>query len=126
MKIRIHANSVRVRLTQSEVRRLAGGNSVEQITAFSPLAKLCSRVESSSHVQKPMATYENHCLTLRLPSIEVRRWAESEEVGIEAEQPAEEGASLHLLVEKDFECLHGREGEIADAFPRPAGAAEPS
>jgi len=126
MKVRIHANSIRVRLTQSEVRRIAGGSSVEQTTAFSPLAKLCSRVESSPQVQKPIATFENHCLTLRLPSIEVRRWAESEEVGIEAEQPIEDGTSLHLLVEKDFECLHPRGEEIADAFPRPARAADPS
>jgi hypothetical protein len=79
-------------------------------------------VESSSQVQRPIATFENQCLTVRLPSIQARHWADSEEVGIEAEQPIGDGTSLRLVVEKDFECLHPRGEEIADAFPRPAKA----
>lgn len=126
MKVRIQANSIRVRLTQSEVRQIAGGNSVEQTTAFSPLAKLCSRVESSSQVIKPIATFESECLILRLPAIEARHWAESDEVGIEAEQPIGDGTSLRMIVEKDFECVHPRGEDIADAFPRPARATDPS
>jgi hypothetical protein len=126
MKVRIQANSIRVRLTQSEVRRIASGNSVEQTTAFSLLAKLCSRVEPSSQVLKLIAAFENHCLILRLPVIEARHWAESDEVGIEAEQPIGDGTSLRMIIEKDFECLHPRGEEIADAFPRPARAADAS
>jgi hypothetical protein len=122
MKLRIQANSIRVRLTQSEVRHIASGGSVEQTTVLSPLARLCSRVESSSQVQKPVATLENQCLTLRLPSIEARQWAESDRVGIEAEQPTGDGTSLRMLVEKDFACLHPRGEEIADTFPRPSDA----
>jgi hypothetical protein len=124
MKVRIQANSIRVRLTQSEVRRIAGGSSVEQTTTFSPLAKLCSRVESSSQVEKPIATFENQYLTLSLPSNEARHWAESEEVGIETDQPVGDGTSLRIIIEKDFECLHPRGEEIADAFPRPVRAVD--
>jgi hypothetical protein len=119
MKIRLQANSVRIRLTQSEVRRIADGGVVEETTAFSPLAKLCVRVEPSPHVQKPIATFENQNLTLRLQLKEAREWAESEQVGIEAEQPIGDGAFLRILVEKDFQCLHPRADEISEAFPNP-------
>jgi hypothetical protein len=126
MKIRLQANSIRLRLTQSEVRRIADGGIVEETTAFSPFAKLCVRVEPSPHVQKPSATFENQILTLRLQSKEAREWAESERVGIEAEQPIGDGASLRILVEKDFECLHPRADEISEAFPNPQRTGAPS
>jgi hypothetical protein len=126
MKVRIQGNSIRVRLTQSEVDRLASGGSVEQTTSFSPLAKLCSRVESVSKLQKPSATFESQCITLRLPSIEARQWAESDQVGIEAEQPIGDGTSLRMIVEKDFECIHPRREGTDDAFPRPQETAHQS
>jgi uncharacterized protein DUF7009 len=126
MKLRIQGNSIRVRLTQGEVHRLGCGGSVEQTTAFSPLAKFCSRVESSPRAQKPSATFENQCLTVSLPSVEARQWAESDQVGIEAEQPIGNGTPLRLLIEKDFECVHPHGEEIGNAFPRPKEAANRS
>lgn len=124
MKLRIQANSIRVRLTQSEVRHIADGGRVEQITGISPLAKFCSRIESSPDVERPVAMFEDQCLTLRLPSMEARQWAESEQIGIEAEQPIGDGTSLRILVEKDFECLHPSAEETRGAFPNPKRAAE--
>jgi hypothetical protein len=126
MKLRIQGSSIRVRLTQSEVRRIADGGRVEQITALSSLAKLCSRVECSPHVQRPVAIFEDQCVTLQLPSMEARQWAESEQIGIEAEQPIGDGTSLRLLVEKDFDCLHPSAEATSDAFPNPKRTAENS
>ena len=126
MKIRIQGNSLRIRLTQSEVRRIADGGIVEQVTVFSPLAKLSMRVEPSPQVQTPIATFESENLTLRLPSNESRKWAESDQVGIEAEQAVGGGATLRILIEKDFECLHPRADEISEAFPNPQRSASSS
>jgi hypothetical protein len=126
MKIRIQGNSIRVRLTQSEVRAVGEGGSVEQSTAFSPVARLYSRVESSTQAQTLVATFDNQLLLIRVPANQARRWAESEEVGIESEQPIADGTSLRLLIEKDFECLHPRAEEIADAFPNPGRTGDPA
>lgn len=126
MKLRIQANSIRFRLTQSEVHRISDGGRVEQITAISPLAKFCSRVESSARVEKPTAIFEDQCLTLQLPSMEALQWAESERIGIEAEQSVGDGTSLRILVEKDFECLHPSGEETRGAFPNPKRGAENS
>ncbi|GAC1666341.1 MAG: hypothetical protein NVS9B4_22020 [Candidatus Acidiferrum sp.] len=123
MKLRIQANRIRVRLTQTEVKRIAAGQKVEQVTAFSPLATLSCCIESSAQFERPTATFENQLLTLRLPLSEARHWAESEQVGIDAKQPVGDGTYLHLLVEKDFACLEPRAEEAADAFPNPKTAA---
>lgn len=119
MKLRIRGNSVRVRLAQGEVRSLASGQCIEQMTVFSPSSKLVLFVESSLRVERPIATFIDHRLSLRLPLAEVREWAETEQVGIEAEQPIGDGQSLHILIEKDFECLQPRANLDTDAFPNP-------
>jgi hypothetical protein len=63
---------------------------------------------------------EGSRIELALPADTVRRWAESETVAIEGEQPAADGRRLRILVEKDFACLKERPGEDdADAFPNP-------
>lgn len=121
MKLRILANSVRIRLGQREVRSLAGGQCVEQTTVFSSSSKLVLSVESSLQAERPVAIFVDHRLSLRLPFAEVRQWAETEQVGIEAEQPICDGQSLHILIEKDFECLQPRAIDDTDAFPNPKG-----
>ena len=119
MKIRISENSLRVRLTEGEVARLERGEKIEQTTSFPGNSKLISSVIGSPAIQSPTATFEGGNISLRLPMDRVREWANSDVVGIQADQEVGEGRSLHILVEKDFECLHAT-GEIeADAFPNP-------
>jgi hypothetical protein len=40
-------------------------------------------------------------------------------VSLEGDLPLDSGQSLHILVEKDFECLHSANETGADAFPNP-------
>ena len=122
MKLRIRGNSIRLRLTQSEVRRLADAGSVEESTDFGGGRRfgysLCA-----DDVPAPAATFDGGALLVRLPRDVARRWADGDEVGIESSQPAGEGATLKILVEKDFVCIDGPPDENQDdAFPNPRGA----
>jgi hypothetical protein len=119
MKLRIHGNSVRVRLTQTEVARLAKGERIEQTTAFSATSKLISSIEPSSSAATASAEFDGLRLAIFLPSKHAIHWASSSEVGIEINQPCGGSASLSLLVEKDFECLHAGQNKTADAYPHP-------
>ncbi len=122
MKLRIQGNSVRVRLNQGEVRSLANAQRVEQTTEFSGFSRLTTHIEPSNEVSRSNVTFEGDRLTLRLPVGQVRQWAQSDQVGIESDQPIGDGRSLHVLVEKDFECLHPRPDENIDTFPNPKRA----
>jgi hypothetical protein len=122
MKLRIHDNTIRIRLTQSEVARLAAGKSVEQITEFTPTTSLISLVKPSSQVRSATATFQDNRLSVFLPLGEIQQWAQSDQVGIEANQTVGPDRTLGILIEKDFQCLHSAAEENADAFPNPRSA----
>ncbi len=118
MKLRIRGNSVRVRLTRTEVAALGAGKTVSQTTAFSPAARLISSVVVSADAKSPAARFIDSQVLVILPEQQVRHWAESDEVSISATQAVGADESLALLVEKDFVCLH-HPSESVDAFPNP-------
>jgi hypothetical protein len=120
MKLRIHNNSVRIRLSQKEVALLAAGERVTQTTTFPNHAALSASIESSAHAVNLTATFDRCCIAVVLPLGQTIEWANSDRVSMETDQRIEGERSLRILVEKDFQCLHARIGDDADAFPNPA------
>lgn len=121
MKLRIRGNSIRLRLTQTEVQRIGEGETVqEQIDFAFPLVYA---LVPSDEVADLAADYEDHILQVKVPSALAHAWAVTDQVGMEATMSLREGANLYVLVEKDFQCLH-RDGDEAeqDNFPNPAAA----
>ena len=119
MKLRIRGDSLRLRLTRSEVRQLRASGRVEQTVHFGPQRAL-SYVLQRREVEAPRASFEGDRIEVALPPGIADTWADSDQVGIEASQALPEG-QLRLLIEKDFQCLAPRAGEDdGDAFPHPA------
>ena len=122
MKLRLKGDSVRLRLGPAEVHRLVEVGSVAEQTRFGP-ASLAYVVELSAAADVVGATFDGRTLRVSVPAVAGRRWAASAEaVEIRADQPAGDGRRLTILIEKDFECLHGEDAGD-DAFPNPAAAA---
>lgn len=119
MKLRIRGNSVRVRLTRSEVARLGAGETVEQITEFAKNVRLISSIGPSPIITTARAEFTAGRISVLLPSEQIDSWANSDMVSLEANQPIENDRSLQILVEKDFQCLHSPQEENADAYPNP-------
>jgi hypothetical protein len=113
MKLRFHSNSLRLRLSQSDVARLAGGGSVEEIVTFAPGNALVYSLESGVG-DEIAASFENGRIRVTLPAAAARRWIASDEAGMEGSS-----GPLHVLVEKDFQCIHRESEEDADSFPNP-------
>ncbi|MBT8077426.1 MAG: hypothetical protein KJO31_02570 [Gammaproteobacteria bacterium] len=121
MKLRIRDNSIRLRLTRSEVDTVNDDGLVSATVPFAGGVRFDYVLESSPACVKPVAQFSNNSLTVRLPQKEVRDWATSEAVSIASEQLLDDGGSLNILVEKDFACLAPREGEDeSDMYPHPA------
>lgn len=119
MKIRIKDNSIRLRLTQSEVDLLSKEGKVEKKTHFSPQNTLIYALESTD-VAKMKATFESGRITVYLPRREAKTWINTEQVGMECLSSISGEEHLKILVEKDFTCLVKREGEDdVDAYPHP-------
>ena len=120
MKLRIRDNSIRLRLTQTEVDVIRAQGLVRGHTRFAGGNSFGYLLESSPATVKPEAHISNNVLTVRVPQQEIRQWADSDQVSIAAAQVLDDGDELNILVEKDFACLAPREGEDeSDMFPHP-------
>jgi hypothetical protein len=122
MKLRIRGNSVRLRLTRSEVARIGAGEPVTDSVRFGPDSELRYRLEARS-VADCAAELGDATITVVIPAANAAEWAATDRVSIEAEQGLGPAGTLQILVEKDFECLEPRAGEDAsDLFRNPAKA----
>ncbi len=125
MKLRIRDNSVRLRLTRTEVDALRAQGVVAAATGFPGGREFQYRVESSPAIVNPAAFFSDNTISVRLPETAVLAWASTEQVSLPGEQVLDDGAKLTILVEKDFACLAPREGEDeSDMFPHPDAGVE--
>ena len=128
MKLRLKGNSLRLRLGQSEVARLRDGGILEEATVFGPLGgqRLLYTLSIANAGQSISASFDGGRVHVHIPSDMVRRWAGSDDMSVSGSQPTGDGRSLHILVEKDLECLDpsASAGESqADTFPHPQPSA---
>lgn len=117
MKLRIKGDSVRLRLTQTEVAALANDGAVSDTMHLAP--GLALRYGLGAHDGSALAARLGpHELFVLVPRAWLRDWPDSDRVGFEGAQDAGNGRTLRILVEKDFQCLHKRPDE-EDAYPHP-------
>jgi hypothetical protein len=113
MKIRIKGNSVRFRLTQSEVKQLCERGSVKEQTKLGDKT-FGYEVIMDAERNQLSAEFKNETVTLFLPKTLGKDWYENNEVGFEHQQN-----ELYLLLEKDFTCLDNTMEDQSDNYPNP-------
>lgn len=123
MKIRMLGNSVRLRLSQSEVRQILDEGKVSQTVQFSKyLHQQLRYTLIKGTVDKIQAIYDRNQICVKLPVSMADEWATGTQISLEASMPIEENGQLKILVEKDFQCLDERtEEDESDLFPHPEG-----
>ncbi|MDX1315399.1 MAG: hypothetical protein R3356_07845 [Eudoraea sp.] len=118
MKIRIKGNSIRIRLTRSEVSDLCANGVIRETTQF-PSGSFTYEVVQSDQLESLTASLADQGIRLSLPGKLLENWADNETLGFKEWLPLTDGSSLHLLVEKDFQCLEVREEDESDQYPNP-------
>lgn len=120
MKLRIRDNSIRLRLTQTEVDTVRSAGVVRSRVSLPGGNGLDYVLEISATTARPSARLSDSALTISFPESDVKRWASTEQVSIAADEALDDGEVLKILVEKDFACLAPREGEDeSDMYPHP-------
>jgi len=119
MKIRIQGNSVRYRLTRSEVASLKKEGYYKQQTAFNG-KYFTYAVAAKENITGLEAEFQGDTITLYLPKNESLKWPDIDRVGYENKMVLNEGQVLNLLLEKDFVCLDERVEDQSDNYPNPA------
>jgi hypothetical protein len=118
MKIRISANSIRIRLSKPEVEKLSTNGLLEDKTSFG-ITSFHYAVERKAGIKALSANYHENKITLSVPEMLVAGWPENTVVGFDARQAVSETETLYLLLEKDFKCLDNTLEDQSDNFENP-------
>jgi len=120
MKLRIKGNSLRLRITPSELNRLLETGRIEETICFATdeNARLTYVLKHDADAPAMSVNYSRQEIAVVVSSRDVRQWACAQDVGLYGEVPTRSGA-LELAVEKDFACLDQNDAENADTFPNP-------
>ena len=119
MKLRIHGNSLRLRLSQSEVGRLRPGSWIEESITFNLEERLWYCLEVATGVKDVCARFEDNRIRVIIPADVAATFAGTDQVSISSQRQGDFSSALEILIEKDFKCLHGSEPQDDDAFPNP-------
>ncbi|MGI9542237.1 MAG: DUF7009 family protein [Cyclobacteriaceae bacterium] len=123
MKIKIQDNSIRLRLTKSEVVEFHQSGKVMRKVQFPGQKELkYGLAKTSSHLIT--ASFLNDSLTLEIPKELGDAWASTEQIGLEGSIAVENGRQLQLVVEKDLQCASRDWEDKSDLFPNPLGQDE--
>ena len=120
MKIRIKDNSLRYRLTKSEVEQLHTQGEVTGQTEFQSGRAVFFYRLAQSDLMHPTAQFMDGGITVHIPKQTLSEWATTDQVGISHTQDNDEESGLKILIEKDFVCMVTREDEDPnDFYPNP-------
>ena len=122
MKLRLRENSIRLRLLQSEVIQLRKIGNVSETIVFgiNPTETLAYSLRTSAETTEISAQIIDNQIKIFLPLLTAENWANSNEVGLYAEQKISDLAVLKIIIEKDFVCIdRPLDADNADAFPHP-------
>jgi hypothetical protein len=125
MKLRIKGNSLRLRVTPSEIMHLLRYGGIREHVQLTPNPddRLTYAVISSLFGPRITVTYEFGDITVNVPEIQLRTWARGDDVGVYADVALGDEVGLSVAIEKDFACLDRSDAENEDTFPNPNLAA---
>ena len=125
MKLRIKGNSLRLRVTPSEVMQLLHDGAIQEHVQFTadPKDRLTYAVISGLSGPATTVAYQPGNITLSVPDAELKTWAGSEDVGVYTDVALGDDMTLSVAIEKDFACLDRSDADNEDTFPHPNLAA---
>lgn len=112
MKIRIKGNSIRYRLSKTEVELFLERGYVEEVVDFST-EKLTYALNKYDNYELS-ANFEQNKITLFMPERFASEWGAPEKIGFNGIHNR-----LSLLIEKDFQCLDNVLEDQSDNFLNP-------
>ncbi|MEO8884548.1 MAG: hypothetical protein ABI367_00700 [Mucilaginibacter sp.] len=112
MKIRIKGNSLRYRLTRTDIATFTKNGYLEEQTNFG--GDILTYSLEGTGAAELYATFKDNRITLYMPYAMAAEWIGTDRVGYESKTN-----DFYLLVEKDFKCLDNVAEDQSDNYPNP-------
>jgi hypothetical protein len=125
MKLRIKGNSLRLRVSRSELAQFQAEGRIEETIHFAaaPEATLTYALESALRSSPVSVRYGSREVTVILSQDRARIWEAQNEVGVYTTLDMGPAGSLEVVVEKDFACLDRSDEDNSDTFANPLAGA---
>jgi hypothetical protein len=114
MKLRMKGNSIRLRLTKSEVGQLLEGQPVTETVWFTPETSLLYSLCLDEKAKEIGAEFAAGKISVVVPVALGTEWANTDLVALKIEQKNAQAEALQILIEKDFFCLKPRSHQAED------------
>ncbi|MBL0048014.1 MAG: hypothetical protein IPP32_07970 [Bacteroidetes bacterium] len=118
MKIRIRGNSIRLRLSKSEIDRFGEVGNLEEKTEF-PNGTFYYALSADKSATELTAQFEASRMTVFVPLNIQKEWTTTDRVGFENKMKTASDKQLFILIEKDFVCLDHTTEDQSDNYPNP-------
>jgi len=112
MKIRIKGNTLRYRLSKSDVTKLGTDGSLEERTEFSGKTLVYAIQLASEGATNLSADFIDDKIVLYMPKEMINELVNTERVGFDGSS-----GLVSLLIEKDFACIDHVEEDQSDNYP---------
>jgi hypothetical protein len=119
MKIRIKGNSIRYRLTKTEIDNFGKNGYLEERTDFPGSQSFYYRLERKENIDNLETSFSENRITLYVPVNLSDEWTTTDIVGYDHKMKMGDGKELFLLIEKDFICLDHSLEDQSDNYPNP-------
>lgn len=120
MKIRIKGNSIRIRLSRTEVDTLGSAGYLEERTEFGANTAFTYALASKDNIETLSAGFGGSIMSMYVPAAMVAEWVSTEKVGYSHHMDIGNGQQLFLLLEKDFKCIDSSvEEDQSDNYDNP-------
>ena len=118
MKLRIKGNSLRIRLTKTEVGKLAETGYLQEQTIF-PNNLFVYALQKADDTTELSAIFETNKITMFVPAAFIKDWPANNIIGLETKMLLPNNEHLYLLIEKDFVCLDETTEDQRDNYENP-------
>ncbi|HEY8931211.1 MAG TPA: hypothetical protein VIM55_18545 [Mucilaginibacter sp.] len=112
MKIRIKGNSLRYRLTKTDVENFGRDGYLEETSNFGTQVFKYALKRTAAEILT--AGFSDNTITVYMPFSMADEWTATDRVGFE-----NNSGQMHLLIEKDFKCLDNVAEDQSDNYPNP-------
>ena len=112
MKVRIKGNSLRYRLSMTDVTRFGRDGYIEEVIDFGK-TQLTYALQRGPTLGLE-AEFMNNKIIVFIPYGWADEWVKTDRIGFEQKDP------LYLLIEKDFQCFDNVAEDQSDNYPNPS------
>lgn len=119
MKLRIYNDSIRLRLTRSEVSRFAADGIIGGVLQYGagPDECLAYGLESGDADRLKLSVGPSR-MVIMMPAAQAREWTGTDRIAVGGSSENAAGIRFTILVEKEFRRLHGATND-PDLYPNP-------